>query len=273
VYNPLVVTVEIVIVGNEVLLGQVQDTNSSYLCRVVRGRGGLVRHIAVVRDEIDLIAEEMKASLSRRADVVFTCGGLGPTDDDLTLAGVGAATGRNLELNGSARDFVERRYGELAREGFVASSEMNEARLKMARLPAGALAVENPVGAAPAVILEAGATFIVSLPGVPAELKAIVEGPLQELLDRVFGHGGYSEREIIVDCGDESQLGPLLRDVAAAHPEVYIKSRASHFGRDVMFRVVISASAASAEEAGRLIESGATDLTRALQDAGIQEQR
>ncbi|HWN98536.1 MAG TPA: molybdopterin-binding protein [Blastocatellia bacterium] len=263
------VTVEIIVVGNEVLLGQVQDTNSSYLCRMVRERGGLVRHIAVVRDEIDAISDALKASLIRRAGLILSCGGLGPTDDDLTLAGIARATGRELELNQTARDIIERRYTGLASDGFVESSEMNDARLKMARLPEGALAVENPVGSAPGVTLEAGGARIVALPGVPAELKAIVEGPLQALISETFGSAGYCEREIIVNCGDESQLAPVLRDVAAANPQVYVKSRASHFGQDVRFRVVVSAAASSAQDAQRLIETAAEDLIRGLRRAGF----
>jgi len=267
-----VIYVEIVIVGNEVLLGQVQDTNSSYLGRVVRGRGGRVSHVAIVRDEIDSIAEEVKASLMRRADLIFTCGGLGPTDDDLTLAGVAAATRRELDLNLSARDFIERRYNELALAGFVSSGQMNEGRLKMARLPSGALAVDNPIGSAPAVALKAGDSRVVCLPGVPTELRAIVEGPLRTLLDEVFGPGSYHEREMTINCGDESQLAPVLREVAAAHPEVYVKSHVNHFGKDVRFRVIMSAPASSPEEAQRLIEAAATDLLRALRVAGIERQ-
>ena len=265
------VNVEIVTIGNEVLLGLVQDTNSNYLCRVVREMGGRVRHIAVVRDEVDSIAQEVRASLARRADLVFTCGGLGPTDDDLTLAAIAEATGRRLELNETARDFIERRYRELARAGYVASPQISESRLKMARLPEGSRPVDNPVGAAPAVAISAGANRIVSLPGVPAELKAIIEGPLQTLLNEVFGRGSYREREMTVECGDESALAPALRQVASAHPNVYIKSRASHFGRDVVFRITISASASSPEEADRMIERASEDLARALQNAGIEQ--
>lgn len=263
------VNVEIVTIGNEVLLGFVQDTNSNYICRVVREMGGRVRHISIVRDEITAVAEEIHASLGRRADIIFTCGGLGPTDDDLTLAGIAEATGRQLEMNTEARLFVERRYAELAKAGYVASSAMTESRLKMARLPERAVVIENPVGAAPAMALVVGSRRIVSLPGVPAELKSIVEGPLQTLLNEVFGRGSYREREMMFDCGDESALAPALRQVAEAHPGVYIKSRASHFGRDVMFRILISASATSAEEADSLIESASADLTRAFQQAGI----
>jgi molybdopterin-biosynthesis enzyme MoeA-like protein len=147
---------------------------------------------------------------------------------------------------------------------------MNEARLKMARLPEGSRVIENPVGAAPAALIEINDSRIVALPGVPAELKAIIEGPLQSLFAEVFGRGSYREREMTVECGDESALAPALRQVASAHPDVYIKSRASHFGPDVKFRILISASATSAEEADRLIESAASDLTRALSDVGIK---
>jgi molybdopterin-biosynthesis enzyme MoeA-like protein len=173
-------------------------------------------------------------------------------------------------LNQSAVDFIERRYKELASAGFVTTAEMNEERLKMARLPANALALENPIGSAPAVIVQTGNSRIVALPGVPAELKAIVEGPLRPLLDEVMGVGGYHEREIVVACGDESQLAPLLREVAAAHPNVYVKSHASHFGLDVRFRVILSASASSAEETYRLVEAASADAVRTFRTAGIE---
>ncbi|HJQ71434.1 MAG TPA: molybdopterin-binding protein [Blastocatellia bacterium] len=263
------VNVEIIAIGNEILLGLVQDTNSNYLCRVVRGMGGRVCHITIVRDEIAAIAEELKASMNRRADLIFTCGGLGPTDDDLTLAAVAVALDRQLVVDTTARKLVERKYSELARAGYVASASMTDERLKMARLPEGSRAVENSVGAAPAVLLEVGRSRIVSLPGVPAELKAIVEGPLQGLLGEVFGRGSYREREVTVECNDESQLAPALRQVAAANPDVYIKSRASHFGADVTFRVMLSASATSAEKADQMIDHASADLASALTNSGI----
>ena len=76
-----------------------------------------------------------------------------------------------------------------------------------------------------------------------------------------------------VECGDESELAPALRKVALAHPEVYIKSRASHFGLDVKFRILISASGASGDETEHMIESAATDLNDALGDVGIKQQQ
>lgn len=263
------VTVEIITIGNEILLGLVQDTNSSYLCRVVRGMGGRVRHIAIVRDEVDSIAGEVKASINRRADVIFTCGGLGPTDDDLTLSGVAEGAGIKLALDPAAREFVKRKYAELASLNLVASAEMSEPRIKMARLPEGSQMIMNPIGTAPAMALEAQGSRIISLPGVPAEMKAIVEGPLQSLLGEVFGLGSYREREVMVECNDESVLAPALRQVVAAHPDVYLKSRANRFGQDLFFRIQISASAATAAQADLMIERASTDLTHALKTAGI----
>ena len=263
------VIVEILTVGNEILLGRIEDTNSNYLCRVVRGMGGQVRHIAVVSDEVDAIAGELQHSLDRGPKIIFTCGGLGPTEDDVTLAGVAKATERKLEVNADALEFVARRYTELAQQGYVSRPEMNEARVKMATLPDGAGIIENQVGAAPAVVLDVNDTRIVSLPGVPAELKAIVEGPLLSLLAGFFDGGSYHELEMIIGCGDESVLAPALKQVAQLHPDVYLKSRANRFGPDARFRIVISASAKSSNEAHRKVASAASDLTRTLKAAGI----
>lgn len=265
------VNVEILTIGNEILLGLVQDTNSNYLCRVVRGMGGRVRHIAIVRDEINEIAIGISDSVARGADLIFTCGGLGPTDDDVTMAAVAKASACALTINTSAREFVERRYRELASQGYVADALMNESRLKMARLPERAEPIENSIGVAPAAIIRINNARVISLPGVPAELKGIVEGALQSVLTEVFGYGSYRERELIVDCGDESQLAPLLRQIASIHPEVYIKSRASHFGANVKFRILLSASAARGDEADLMIESAASDLLRMLRDSDIQQ--
>jgi molybdopterin-biosynthesis enzyme MoeA-like protein len=186
---------------------------------------------------------------------------------------VAAATGQPISLNLDARDFVQQKYKALSDAGFVSDGTMNDARLKMARLPEGAAMIENPVGAAPAVWMRHRGTKIVCLPGVPAELKAIIEGPLQKLLGDVFGVGSYREAEILVECGDESQLAPSLRQVAAAHPEVYIKSRASTFGPAVRFRIMTSATATTAAGAEAKIQQAVGELIRVLAQAGIQTLR
>jgi len=266
---PTMASTEVIIVGNEVLLGLVQDTNSNYLCRVVRTLGGSVNHIAVVADEIDAIADEIKSSLRRRPQLVFTCGGLGPTEDDLTLTGIGKACGLDLSVDAIAREFVARRYAELASAGHVSTAEMNESRLKMAKLPSGATMIENPVGTAPATHVRVNDSRIVSLPGVPAELRGIVEGPLRPVLAEIFGSGRYVEREIFVESGDESMLAPALRRASRLHPRVYIESHAKGFGLEVKFRITFSASGANDREAEGLIELACDDVRRLLQENGI----
>ena len=261
---------EVIIVGNEVLLGLVQDTNSNYLCRVVRTLGGSVNHIAVVADRIDAIADEIKSSLRREPQLVFTCGGLGPTEDDLTLTAVGKACGLDLSVDETARQFVARRYAELAAAGHVSTAEMNESRLKMAKLPRGAMVIENPVGTAPATQVRVNESRIVSLPGVPAELRGIVEGPLRPILAEVFGSGSYVEQEIFAESGDESMLAPALRRASRLHPKVYIKSHARGFGPEAKFRITFSASGATDREAEELIELARADVGRLLQEAGIR---
>jgi molybdopterin-biosynthesis enzyme MoeA-like protein len=140
----------------------------------------------------------------------------------------------------------------------------------MAQLPEGATMMQNPVGTAPASILVHGGAHIISLPGVPSELKGIVEGPLEPLLGQLLGTAAYREEEMVVDCGDESVLAPILSDVGSRHAQVYIKSRAARFGPDRAFRVIISATAASTAAAQAALSEAAGDLLDALGEAGIK---
>src|SRR5262249_15316988 len=261
--------VEIIVIGNEVLLGIVQDTNSSYLCRTVRGLGGGVSHIAIVGDDIDAVASEIQSSITRRAKLIFTCGGLGPTDDDLTLQAVAFASNKKLQVNSDAREMVSRRYAELAKAGFVDDPVLTETRLKMATLPDGPKPWANPIGAAPGMMLEADGCRIISLPGVPAELQSIVEGPLQPFLAESFNGASYREREINVTSGDESVLAPILRTVSENNPDVYVKSRALRFGPEKSFRILISTTAPAASDAERRIERAIDYLRTALAERGV----
>ena len=147
------VVVEIVAVGNELLLGDVLDTNSQWLCRRFTGLGARVQRVTMVGDDEAIIAGVVRGALERGARLVVTTGGLGPTEDDLTLRAVAAALGRPLVEHPGAREMVARTYAELARRGHVASAEMTPARLKMARLPEGAEPLANGVGAAPGALV------------------------------------------------------------------------------------------------------------------------
>jgi nicotinamide-nucleotide amidase len=261
--------VEIVSAGNEVLLGHVLDTNSNFLCRRVTAAGGRVVRTMMLSDDVETIADELRNALARRPSLVFTVGGLGPTSDDLTLEGVAAATGRPLELHAEAERMVREKYAEFADLGYVPFAEMNDSRLKMALLPRGAEAVPNPVGGAPGVLLRQDATAIVSLPGVPEELMAIVDESLAGLFDELFGDAHYDERALVVDLQDESAIADLLREIDEASPGVYIKSRARQMGPDVRIRITLSARGQDGGEVSRMILKPMEELERRITAAGF----
>ncbi|MCS7192390.1 MAG: competence/damage-inducible protein A, partial [Armatimonadetes bacterium] len=206
--------VEIIAVGNELLIGDVLDTNTNWLCRRLTMMGASVRRAVLVRDDEEAIACEVKGAISRKTNLIFTSGGLGPTDDDRTLSAVAKALDLPIDLNEQALQMVTQRYKELHEQGFVDSPEVTPPRRKMAMLPKGAVPLFNSVGTAPGVWLEFMGIVIVCLPGVPAELKGIFENSLPPFLERVLGKGYYAERVFEATCRDESVLAPLLKKVA-----------------------------------------------------------
>ncbi len=262
-------TVEIFAIGNELLLGEVVDTNTAWLCRLLTGLGGRVRRAALLPDDVEVIRSELEGALQRRPDLVFTTGGLGPTEDDRTLIAVALATGRPLEEHSQALQMVAARYQALAAAGYVSSPELTPPRRKMALLPQGAVPLPNPVGAAPGVLLPLEHITIICLPGVPEEMKAIVQGALIPYLQSRFGKAGFAELRMLVDCGDESRLAPLLEEIRQQLPQVYIKSRARAFGPGVRLRIYLSAAASTPQEAQALVEEARRRLEEQLAKAGI----
>jgi nicotinamide-nucleotide amidase len=262
--------VEVVSAGNEVLIGDVLDTNTNWLCVKVTGLGGLVRRTVMLRDDVDAIAAEVRGALARRPALLFTVGGLGPTSDDRTLEGVALGLGVPLVLHPEAERLVAEKYAEFYAAGHVPFPEINESRRKMARLPAGAEPIVNPIGGAPGVLCRAGETRIVSLPGVPGELTAIVDGPLDALLSEVFGVAHYEERSLVVGIQDESAIAHILRRAEADHPLVYVKSRAKVIGSVRALRITVSARAGTASEVDGLLEGAAEQLLTQIAAAGFE---
>jgi molybdenum cofactor synthesis domain-containing protein len=260
---------EIIAIGNELLTGEVQDTNTHWLCRQITRLGGRVTRAAVVGDDTAAIAAALRAALSRRSSLILTAGGLGPTADDMTLAAVGDAAKSPLGVSEIALAMVQSAYEKFAREGYVDDAAMTASRRKMAMLPGGAEPLCNPVGAAPGVLLSLERSTVVCLPGVPEELKGIFREALGPPLCRIFGSGAFAELAVVADCGDESVLAPLLAQVAAEHPHAYIKSRPRRFGSDVRIRITISACGDSRQGADVRLRRAADDVRRALQSSRI----
>jgi molybdenum cofactor synthesis domain-containing protein len=261
--------VEILVIGNEILIGDIQDTNTSWLCRLVNSRGGHVARATMLRDDLDEVAAEVRLALGRGADVIFTSGGLGPTADDLTLAAVAAGAGRPLELHDEALRMVREQYDRFHAMGVMAQGGLNPGREKMAWLPAGAEPLYNPGGTAPGVLLRTGRTSVISLPGVPSELKGIIESSLGEFMDATFGTGGSLSRALRVRCNDESLLEPVLGSVVPRHPRVYIKSLATTVGENPDLDITLTVTGGGAGEREALLGAACADLSQGLREHGI----
>lgn len=262
-------TVEIIAVGNELLVGDVLDTNTNWLCKKFTGIGGKVQRAVMVGDDLQSIGRQLKSTLNRETKLIIVMGGLGPTADDMTLQAVAQAIGRKLELNSEALRFVAERYRDFAAKGYVDDPSMTPSRQKMAILPEGATPLDNFVGAAPAVLLHVGESIVVCLPGVPTEMKSIFEGSLQPTLTELFGESHFLEKAVIVNSKDESALAPILKQVGDENPRVYVKSRPKRFGPDVKIRVTLSMSGRTKEEVETTIDSAIKDLRSALDSEGI----
>src|SRR5437660_8995890 len=211
-------TAEIISVGNELLIGHTLDTNSFWIAKQFTRFGWTLQRITVLRDSLPAIKDGITGALRRRPDLLITLGGLGPTHDDMTLHGVSLALHKRLTLNSEALDMVKARYNALE-----ASTGLTRFRRKMAILPEGADPLPNPVGTAPGVTIKAGATRLVSLPGVPSEMKAIFTGSVIPMLR---ASKGQAPEEVSIGLVGiiESALAPALDRTRKAFPGLYFKS-------------------------------------------------
>ncbi|MGE4558788.1 MAG: competence/damage-inducible protein A [Desulfobulbus sp.] len=262
-------TVEILAVGNELLRGEILDTNSQWICQLVHGRGGQVGRVTMLPDIEAEIASAVQAAIERGVDLVFTSGGLGPTDDDLTLAAVAQGAGVDLALDVRAREMVRQRYDEFWAQGVIAEGGLNAFREKMAWLPEGAEPLHNPVGTAPGVLLQIGPTAIISLPGVPPELKGIINDTLKPFLDECFGGGDSFAHRITVRCNDESIMAPALSRVVGHHPQVYIKSLARALGEVPELDILFTATGGEGDTPEAWVREAVAELEQGLDALGI----
>lgn len=262
-------TVAILAIGNELLRGEILDTNSHWICQMVNSRGGRVVRVSLLPDIEAEIAAAVRDAIERGVGLVFTSGGLGPTDDDLTLAAVAKGVGVALRLDSQAREMVRQRYDDFHAQGVIAAGGLNPFREKMAWLPAGARPLHNPVGTAPGVLLRVGPTTIISLPGVPPELKGIVEQSLKEEMDRFFGIGGAFARTLTVRCNDESIMAPALTRVVAAYPQVYIKSLARALGEVPELDILFTATGSGVDACALWVNGAVAHLQQGLTALGI----
>lgn len=245
---------EIVVVGRELLRGQLRDGNASWLAGELTRRGALVHRITIVDDLSRSIMNAVAEARERGVHLIVTTGGLGPAQDDRTLEGLSEALRLPLGLSASARDLVEAAYRTLKDSRVIGRAGLNVAREKMCFLPVGAEAVSNPAGVAPGMILRlTGGAAIVSVPGRPEESKAVFERALLRLRD-LFPLRASAERELEAPTSDESAMRPVLDRLTEEFPGVWVKSHPPAARRKDPIRVTLQSFAATQKEADTLVE-------------------
>lgn len=261
--------VELFAIGNELLVGQVLDTNTHWLIRSLTTLGAHVRRAHILPDAYDEIADAISAAIRRAPRLIVTTGGLGPTDDDLTLRAIARMLDVPLVEDPIALDMVRRRYEYLASIRPNFSAEINEARRKMALFPQGGRPLANPSGAAPGLVLDINSqTTLVCLPGVPSEMKDIFSTSLQPVLQSTIGAGSYLEHTIVLDRGDESRIAEMLQRIQASHPTVYVKSRGQTLEDGLHLTVVLSHVGSDPQFVRQELARTEQDAIRALSGLG-----
>ncbi len=190
--------IALLMTGNELMAGDTVDSNSSAIAKAVAQWGFDVDYKVTIGDDFELLCEEM-SRLSDRYGVVIINGGLGPTGDDLTAEAMAKVCGVSLEENSEAKQHVESWC-----QG--RSIEVSNANLKQAFLPAGAAVLHNPVGSAPGIACARANGWLLATPGVPGELKAMLDGSVKTVMQEKFPHatGSHIRRIKMFGIGEST---------------------------------------------------------------------
>lgn len=240
--------VELVTIGDELLLGFTVDTNGAYLARKLAEQGMAVVRRTAVGDELGSIGSAIREALERTGAVITT-GGLGPTSDDLTRDAVASVFGRELRVDEAHVAWMRERW----RSRF--GRDMPESNRRQAMVPVGARKLENRHGSAPGVFIEDARGFVVLLPGVPRELRGMTDDTLLPLLlERgCAGNDCIRSRTLRTTGIAESLVQDRLRDIRSGDG-VSAPSLAYLPGVDgVDLRITMRASASS-DQLARLAE-------------------
>ena len=236
------VTAAVLLIGDELLSGRTKDINLGHIAETMTGIAIEVREARFVADEEDEIVAALNA-LRERYDYVFTTGGIGPTHDDITADSVAKAFGVDISVSDEAVRVMKERYPD---------RELNEARLRMARVPHGASLVANPVSAAPGFNI--GNVFVMA--GVPRIMQAM----LANIVPTLERGKPLLSRSIRVDTGEGNLAGPL-KAIQDRYPGVSMGSypfeEDGKFGANVVLR---SKDEAALEQAEKEVQAMAEDL-------------
>ena len=239
-------TAALLVIGDEILSGRTQDKNVAQVAIWLNDQGIRLAEVRIVPDVVERIAEAVN-ELRSSNDYLFTTGGIGPTHDDITVDAIAAAFGVPVVVHPVARDILERFYED--RGG------VNEARLRMARVPEGAELIENRLSGAPGVRIE-NVYIMAGVPSIAATMLQALEGKLE---------GGRPVVSITVGAFvPESEVADLLRETERSHDGVSIGSypftKDGRFGANFVIR----------SEDAAVLRQCADELSNGLIKAGYE---
>jgi nicotinamide-nucleotide amidase len=238
------VKAEIIAIGSELLLGQIIDTNSSYIAKRLAENGIELVQTTTVGDDLQRMKEVIKDAINR-SEIVITTGGIGPTEDDLTREAIAEVFQRPLTFQPHLMEQIEALF---KKRGF----RMAENNRKQAFIPEDSTPIENPKGTAPGFIVEHSNGSILSIPGVPSEMEYLMENTVIPYIRKRFSlKQQVIQYRVLRACGlGESAIGLQIKDLMKGNTNPSVGTLAS-IG-DV--RIRITAKAESPEEASSLIQ-------------------
>jgi nicotinamide-nucleotide amidase len=269
----LAVEVEIICIGNELLIGKIQDTNAFWLGAQITALGANVKRVTVIQDIIPEIAATINEAIARKPAFIITTGGLGPTFDDKTFQGVAAALNQKLVVHQEALEMVKTRMIEyFTKHQLPVDAEMTPPRVKMATFPEKTEPVINPAGSAPALHVQVGGTALYSLPGVPREMEAIFTQTIAPAIKKAVGNDGFCQRSLFVKGVGESRLAPLIDKVMADNTGVYIKSHPLVSETDPRVELHLTMVATKIAEPDKLLNRATEQLAGYIRQLGVSVQ-
>ncbi|MCW4048447.1 MAG: competence/damage-inducible protein A [Candidatus Bathyarchaeota archaeon] len=215
------VKVEIIATGDELLYGRILDTNSQWIAKRVAELGAKLTRVTMIGDETEIIADTLLEALKRDAHFILFTGGLGPSEDDLTVDSIGNALGRETVIDEEGAGKIMAVYKQ---RGLNDEAAINRGR-RMARVLVGSDPLQNPVGFAVGMCVEGAGKKICTFPGVPSEMKGMFDAHVADMIKgratSVFLAKTYNVSMVWKD------FFPLYRQMQHDYPDMYIKNSAT----------------------------------------------
>ncbi len=253
--NIFLMKAEIISIGSEILRGQITDTNANFIAQKLAESGIDLEHISAVSDYPESLLSTLKLAL-KRSDLIITTGGLGPTEDDITYQTIARALNLKLLKYPEAEENLKKFFKKI-------NKPISPCNLKQTYLPEGAKIIINQYGTAPAMILEKDNKIICSFPGVPHEMKNLIEEDLIPYLKEKYPPSIIKKSKILKITGlGEASVNELIRD--------YINKQTNFcfgiYAKPEDIQVQVTTQAPTEKEVEKLLQSSVNQLTKMLGD-------